>query len=121
MGKSKKKFFKLGKTKASQKTDIPNKAIKENIDLFTDFWCTSINSAVKSSSFPSSLKLADFTAVHKKGIKDIKENFRPVSILLTLSEIFEKRIFTQMSTFFDNIFSNNAVFEKDTVINIAFW
>ena len=36
----------------------------------------------------------------------MKENFRPVSILPTLSKIFEKCMFAQMSTFFDNIFSN---------------
>ena len=36
----------------------------------------------------------------------MKENFRPVSILPTLSKMFEKCMFTQMSTFFDNIFSN---------------
>ena len=38
--------------------------------------------------------------------KDMKENFRPVSILPTLSNIFEKCMFAQISTFFDNIFSN---------------
>ena len=36
----------------------------------------------------------------------MKENFRPVSILTTLSKNFEKGMFAQMSTFFDNIFSN---------------
>ena len=36
----------------------------------------------------------------------MKENFRPVSILPTLSKMFEKCMFTQMSTFSDNIFSN---------------
>ena len=50
----------------------------------------------------------------------MKENFRPASILPT-SKMFEKCMFAQMSTFFENIFSiNNAVFEKDTVLNIAF-
>ena len=34
------------------------------------------------------------------------ENFRAVIILLTLSKIFEKCMFAQMSTFFDNIFLN---------------
>ena len=36
----------------------------------------------------------------------MKENFRPVSILPTLSKNFEKCMFAQMSTFSDNIFSN---------------
>ena len=70
-----------------------------------DFLYTGINSAIKTSTFPSFLKLADVTPVNKKGRKDIKENFRPVSILPTLSKTFEKCISAQMSTFFDNIFS----------------
>ena len=88
-------------------TDIPTRTIKENIDIFVDFLCTSIKSAIKSSSFPSSLKSTEVTPVYSKGRKDMKENFRPVSILPTLSNIFEKCMFAQMSTFFDNIFSNH--------------
>ena len=105
-GEVEKEILKLDKTKASQKTDIPTRIIKENIDIFADFLCTSINSAIKSSSFLSSLKLADVTPVHKKERKDMKENFRSVNILTTLSKFFEKCMFAQMSTFFDNIFSN---------------
>ena len=67
IGEVEKEMLKLDKTKASQKTDIPTRIVKENIDICADFLCTSINRAIKSSSFPSSLKLADVTPVHKKG------------------------------------------------------
>ena len=100
-GKVEKEILKLDKTKASQKTNIPTRIIKENIDIFAD-----LNSAIKSSNFFSSLKLTDVTPVHKKGRKYIKENFRPVSILTALSKIFEMCMFAQMPSFFDNIFSN---------------
>ena len=90
-----KEILKLDKIKASQKTDIPTRTIKENIDIFADFLCTSRNSAIKSSGFLSSWKLADVTPLHKKGRKDMKENFRPVSILPTLSKIFEKFLFAK--------------------------
>ena len=36
----------------------------------------------------------------------MKENFRLVSILRTFSKVFEKCMFAQISTFVDNIFSN---------------
>ena len=58
IGEGEKEILKLGKTKGLQKTDIPTRIIKEITDIFVDFLCTSINSAIKSSSFPSSLKLA---------------------------------------------------------------
>ena len=87
IGEVGKEILKLDKTKASQKINIPTRIIK-------------------SLGFLSSLKLADVTPVHKKGRKDMKENFRPISILPILSKNFEKCMFSQMSTFFDNIFSN---------------
>ena len=64
--------------------------------MFANLLCTSINSKIKSSSFPCFLKLDDILPVHKKGRKDTKENFRPASILPTLSKIFEKCMFAQM-------------------------
>ena len=57
------------------------------------------------STFPEILKHADIIPLYKKGKKDIKGNYRPVSILPNLSKIFEKCMFEQMSQFFENIFS----------------
>ena len=46
-GEVEKEILKLYKTKASQKTNITTRIIKENIDIFTDFLCTSINKGEK--------------------------------------------------------------------------
>ena len=51
------------------------------------------------------LKHADVTPLHKKCNKSLKENYRPVSILPILSKVFERSMFKQMSSFFDDIFS----------------
>ena len=51
------------------------------------------------------MKEADVTPIHKKGKKDKKENYRPVSILPVLSKIFERIMFIQMSAFFEDIFN----------------
>ena len=59
------------------------------------------------SKFPENLKLADITPAYKKGKKDVKGNYRPVSILPNLSKMFEKHIFKQMSHFLKNILSKN--------------
>ena len=101
----KKDILKLNKNKASQHSDIPIKIIKENLDIFADFLCRNINSSFKSSSIPSCLKMADVTPLHKKGRKDLKENYRSVSILPVSSKVFERSMFTQMSSFFDNFLS----------------
>ena len=79
--------------------------------------CKSINATFKSSMFPNSLKLADVTPLHKKIKKDLKEKYRPVSILPTLSEIFEKITFAQISNFLGNFFSK---YGKAIVLKTAF-
>ena len=110
-----KEILKLDVNKASQSSDIPTKIVIENVDIFGDFICTSYNNTVKSSQFYQNLKLADITP----GKKDMKENYRPVSILLNLSKIFEKLMFKEMSQlrYFQSI---NAAFVKDSVHSNAF-
>ena len=100
-----KEILKLDVNKASQSSDIPIKVLKENSDIFSNFLCNSFNNSIKLSTFPEILKHADITPLYKKGKKDIKGNYRPVSILPNLSKIFEKCMLEQMSQFFGNIFS----------------
>ena len=111
-----KRLLKLNK--AAQYSDIPTKIIKENSDIFSSFVCESINSSIKSSIFPSCLKHTDVTPLHKKCSKSLKENYRPVSILPTLSKVFERSMFEQMSTFLMTYFQNiSMASEKDLVLN----
>ena len=87
------------------KTDIPIKVLKENTDIFNNSVSNSFNNSIKLSTFPEIPKHSDITPLYKKGKKDVKGNYRPVSVLPNLSKIFEKYMFEQMSQFFENIFS----------------
>ena len=64
-----------------------------------------MHNSIKSSIFPSCLRHADVTPLRKKCNKSLKENYRSVSILSILSKVFERSMFKQMSSFFDDIFS----------------
>ena len=70
-----------------------------------DYFCDSINALFKSLMFLNSLKLADVTPIHKKGMKELEEDYRSVRILPTLSKMFERIMFVQISASFDNVFS----------------
>ena len=62
--------------------------------------------------FPQNFKLVDITPPQKKGKKDIKSYYTPVSIRPNLSKTFEKCIFTQISQFLTMYFRNiNVVSE----------
>ena len=102
-----KEIHKLNNNKASQHSDIPTKIIKSNSDIFSGFLYVSVNSSIKSSLFPSCLETADVTPLYKRGKKDLKDNYRPVSILPVLSKLYERSLFKQISEFFENIFSKN--------------
>ena len=60
---------------------------------------------MKKSEFPSALKLANITPVFKKGERECKNNYRPVSILSNVSKIFERIIFNQILNYMDSFFS----------------
>ena len=49
------------------------------------------------------MKLADVTPVYKKRSKNSKDNYRPVSILSNISEIYESCIYDQIQLFFDSL------------------
>ena len=90
--------------KVSQISDIAIKVVKGNANTFGNFFWNIFNNFVKLSKFLEVLKHVDVTLLYKKVKKDIKGNFRPVSILPNLSKIFKKCMFKQMSQFFENIF-----------------
>ena len=47
------------------------------------------------------------TPLHKKGRKDAKQSYRPVTILPALSNIYERSMLKQMSSFCEDIFSKH--------------
>ena len=69
------------------------KIIKQNSDIFTDFILTSFNQSVANSIFPSSLTSADINLVFKKSDRNLKDKYRPFSILLNISKVFERGMF----------------------------
>ena len=90
--------------KACQDMDIATKVIKNNSNIFADFFFFNLNNCIASSVFPSNLKNAKITPVHKKDSKNTESNYRPVSILSNISKIYEKS-FSQNSNYFEKILS----------------
>ena len=64
-----------------------------------------INESIKKNELPSELKAADITSIFKKEDPLNKENFRPVSVLPTISSIFEKVLFEQLAKFSNKFLS----------------
>ena len=58
-----------------------------------------INECIKQNKFPNELKIADITPIFKKDDPLDKTNYRPISILPTVSKIFERILFNQLQLF----------------------
>ena len=100
-----KKLNKLKTKKASQKTEIPIEIVKENVDVISHFLHHNFNNSLSCSTFPTGMKYADVTPIHKKDDKTDKTNYRPISVLSNLSKVYERFMYNQISLYFDSVFS----------------
>ena len=112
----------LQSNKATQNTDIPTKLIKDNADIFAEFIFISLNKCIEQSVFPSKLKLANITPVHKKTQKAQKK----ITDLSVFCQIFLKcmrssclnKCLNILNLFYRNISVDSG---RDTVPNIVYY
>ena len=61
-----------------------------------------INQSIQTGIFPNKLKLARVLPIYKKNDNMILDNYRPVSVLPSISKVFEKVIYNQLYQYFDD-------------------
>ena len=61
--------------------------------------------SIKICKFPNALKYAELCPIFKKGSNLDVSNYRPVSILPSVSKIFEREIVNQLYMYFNPIFN----------------
>jgi hypothetical protein len=98
------------KPKTSRGVDLmSNKLLKyvkyELAPTITDL----INLMIKNGTFPDSLKIAKVIPLFKKDNSHYFENYRPISILPSVSKVFERVIYNQIYKYFTdlNLFYKN--------------
>jgi len=69
--------------------------------LFSYIICDIFNRYLARNVFPEELKRACVIPIYKKGSKNNIENYRPISVLPTISKVFEKLLLIQISTHLD--------------------
>ncbi len=64
---------------------------------------------INTGTFPDKLKIAKIIPIYKKDDETLFTNYRPISLLLVISKIFERTIFKQLYKFLnDNKFLYNS-------------
>ena len=97
----------INSSKTYQNNNTPPKILKDNADICAGILSSDVNKCILNGIFPSNLKYADITPIFKKIDRLLKNNYRPVSILPTLSKVYEKNFYQQIYEYFDSIFSKH--------------
>ena len=86
---------------SSKKTsgDIPIQLLKDIAIVSTLALTQCFNEGLDQCCFPDELKIADVIPVHKKDAPTDKMNCRPISLLASLSKVYEKLVYKQLLKF----------------------
>ena len=95
----------LNKKSATVYYDIPAKILEKTSDIVSPIIRKIYENAKNNGNFPTPLKTGNVTPVHKKGETTNKENYRPISILPTVSKIYERNMYTQIQDYIDKYLS----------------
>ena len=92
-------------TKAVGCDNIPPKLLKIAGNELSRPFTHIINETISKSCFPAELKKAEVSPIFKAKDALLRGNYRPVSILNTISKLMERIYFNDLYTYFDDIFS----------------
>ena len=104
---TKKEVNNLKIKKASLKSDIPPKIIKENVDIMSYFLYHNFFNSLSRADFPTSMKYADVIPIHKKYDETDKESYRPISILPNQIYPYFDTLFSKFQSGFRKGFNDN--------------
>ena len=74
---------------ATKHKNSPPKILKSSSDVCVEPFTQIFNDSIENSTFPDELKCADVTSLPKNGSTNTRTNFRPISVLPTVSKLFE--------------------------------
>ena len=97
----------LDSSKTTVFKSIPIRIFSNHAYAFVEKLTSLINHCILECSFPDRLKYADISPAFKQGDKFDKHNYRPVSLLPTVSKMFESILFSQLEGYIDTYLSKH--------------
>ena len=93
----------------SQVSEIEIFLLLDSLDINKSFGCDKIHplllqtaAFINQGIFPDGIKFAKAVPIFKQGSRFVCNNYRPISVLSSISKIFEKCIFNQLMFYFTN-------------------
>ena len=78
---------------------ISNKLLKDLNHTISYPLSIIFNQSLESGIFPDKMKIAEIIPLYKNKEEDLVNNYRPISLLMTISKILEKIIYTNLYRF----------------------
>ena len=100
---------KLDPNKAADIYGISTKLVKDGGLVMTEIITFLFNMSISQGKFPDALKNAKVIPIHKDDSRLEMSNYRPISLLPTLSKIFEKLMYARLIQFFTK---HNILYEN---------
>ena len=98
----KKIITKLPNKASSGYDNISNKLLKLLKDEISEPLCDLFNASLEQGVFPSNMKLSEVIPLHKGKSRDAPENYRPISLLVTILKVLEKLVYKRVYGFLDS-------------------
>ena len=106
---------KLPNKKSSGYDGVSNTLVKElKNKIIAPLLCI-FNNSLQTGLFPESMKHAEVVPLYKSGMRNLTTNYRPISLLLTISKLLEKIIYTRTYNFLNEsvIYQSQYGFRKN--------
>ena len=111
----------LNINKATGPDQIGNRILKESSRVLAEPLSKLFNICIRSGIFPSSWKRAHVIPLHKSGDLTLCNNYRPISLLSSVSKVFETVIFKHINQFLKvhNLLSEkqSGFIPRDSTVN----
>ena len=101
--------------KSSTSGSIQATILKQSLDIYVPYLIKSVNYTISEGKFSVELKHSEVKPLFKKQNPLKKKNYRPVSLLLHLSKVFERIIYKQINIYMETKLSKFITgFRKST-------
>ena len=91
--------------KACMQNDIPAKILMGTNDIVSGYLSSLYNSCKNTQNYPSSIKAADVTPIHKAKERALRKNYRPISLTPIISKLFERNMYEPIFSYIDKFLS----------------
>ena len=98
----KKIVAKLPSKRSSGHDNISSILLKDIVASIADVLCVIFNKSLRLGEFPSTMKLAEVVPLYKGKEHYLETNYRPISLLTTISKVLEKIVHQRIYSFLQN-------------------